>query len=91
MGEVYYIFHPNLMRKLNSCKNEHIIPAQNNTLPVHFFILLLFVYGLFDSAIRSSDNTVPMIGLSVNNELDRMWEEVIMALFEVLPQNLCKS
>jgi hypothetical protein len=47
------------------------------------------VYGLFDSAISSSDNIVPMIGLSVNNELDKMWKEVVMAVFEVLPQNLC--
>lgn len=63
------------MRKLNSCKNEHIIPAQNDTfmfISLFCFILLLLVYGLFDSAIRSSDNAVPMIGLSVNNELDRM-------------------
>jgi hypothetical protein len=52
------------------------------------FILLLFVYGLFHSAVRSSNNIVPIIGLSVNNELDRMWKKVVMALFEVLPQNL---
>jgi hypothetical protein len=47
----------------------------------------LFVYVLIVEAVSSSGNEVWSGGMIVNNELKRIWKEVIMVLFKVLTQH----
>jgi hypothetical protein len=66
----------NFLSELNEKINFTQERAYNSSTEQHFTRLHLYfifiVYGLFGNAVRNSDYIVPMIWLSVNNELDRM-------------------
>ena len=43
----------------------------------------LFVYGLFNGTISSSDYKMSKVQLLVNDELDKVWEEMVIAKFHI--------
>jgi hypothetical protein len=45
--------------------------------------VVLFIYGILNNAVSSSDY-IGLNGKSMNNEEERMWKEVVMALIEIM-------
>jgi hypothetical protein len=52
------------------------------------FEFILFIYNLFNDAFSSTDYILSNERMTVNNELERMWKEAVVAQFKVLSQHL---
>jgi hypothetical protein len=53
-----------------------------------FVFIYLFIYSLFNDAFSISDYIASNKRMIVNNELERMWKETVVAQFKVLSRHL---
>jgi hypothetical protein len=55
---------------------DYAVLSEEGSLNLHYAVI--FIYGLFNNAVSSSDYKRQMIGLLINNELERTWKGTLV-------------